>query len=663
MTTRVTSTQLAAVASSLRTLRDALLAHAEDFGRVVSAGRDAGDLLPRCWGGALPERVNGHLSSYVTAIEGTSGAAESARGTVDRWATRADGLSEALASAEAWRDATTGLLDDQRARAAADLPVASGAYSALLDDERRATSRLSELSQEWATACTNFADELQSAITTMSECASAAVGTPELRQAVSGQSYFTAIALFALEQAMPFDVIDPTGGLQAVADAQLDAFTEGEYAGLKYAVVETMHAGDIRLLDGDTSREDWMDATDFTAVRYRVEMAAELAGLSLDDATLDAIALDIVTSAVFTVASDGDCWEEVDGQMEADPAIHAALEEEAVQQYIHHGASEQPPDEWITEVDFVLPAEPTETDYYIEAWIAARHAPETDVGWTVITTAWSFFVPDLATINPMSDEFSPFWAGVEIIGIGNPIDEAAGVVRVGARILDSFSDAANVSEDLGDLGKVLDADTLMDGVSGTAAAGDNVLRSGDELLEGSDDVAGEPPGGGGGRDPDDEPSGGGGDPDDEPGGGDGDPDDEPGGGDGDPGDGDDPDQGSDGSADEPPPNSGPGPYVENPLEHMPEELRHLSEQHQTGSGETVIGPFRPPEGPSYIEVANENGASYFDIGKRWDDFTPEARDAANQHVLDLAIENGDTVRLSYDPSELPPDGYTWWEIT
>ena len=428
------------------------------------------------------------------------------------------------------------------------------------------------------------------------------------------------MAVFALQQAMPLDVIDPTGGLQAAADAAVDDFVDGEHAALQYTVVETMHEGDIRLADGDTSLDDWYDATDFTAVRYRIEMAAELAGLSLGAAELDELALGIVSTAVFTTAGSSDRWSEVDDELDRDPDVMAALEAEAVDAYMYAGASERPPDTTFTEVDFVLPAEPTETDRYMEAWIAAKLAPETDVAWTLATTAWSFFVPDFSVMNPMSDDFSPLWAGVEIVGIGNPIDEAAGAFRVGSRLLNGFSDAVDASEDLGDLNRVLDTDTLTDGVSEAVQRPDEVLGGTDELIEGSDEVGAI----------DDGVTGGDASPD------------------------------IDGPSIDPPPLDF---DLEDPLEHMSDELVELSEQHVTGSGETVIGPFNPPSGgPSYIEVAEENGASYFDIGDAWDETSPIERQAANQHLLDVAIENGDTVRLSFDPTELSPTSYTWTEI-
>lgn len=100
-----------------------------------------------------------------------------------------------------------------------------------------------------------------------------------------------------------------------------------------------------------------------------------------------------------------------------------------------------------------------------------------------------------------------------------------------------------------------------------------------------------------------------------------------------------------------------------PLDHMSPELLRLSEQHITGSGETVLGPFAPAGGgQSYIDVARDAGASYFDIGEAWNSATPTQQLAANQHVLDLAIANRDTIRLSVPYYEIRPDTFTGAEL-
>ncbi|HWF68981.1 MAG TPA: hypothetical protein VG187_05355 [Mycobacterium sp.] len=103
--------------------------------------------------------------------------------------------------------------------------------------------------------------------------------------------------------------------------------------------------------------------------------------------------------------------------------------------------------------------------------------------------------------------------------------------------------------------------------------------------------------------------------------------------------------------------------LDNPLDHMTSELRALSEQHLSGSGETVLGPYNPADGgPSYIEVAQQHGASYFDIGQAWNTATPTERLAANQHVLDIAIANRDSITLSVPFRMIREDSYTAAEI-
>lgn len=103
--------------------------------------------------------------------------------------------------------------------------------------------------------------------------------------------------------------------------------------------------------------------------------------------------------------------------------------------------------------------------------------------------------------------------------------------------------------------------------------------------------------------------------------------------------------------------------MSSPLDHISPELRTLAEQNLTGSGETVLGPYSPANGgPSYLEVAHENGASYFDIGDAWNAATPTERLAANQHVLDIAIANNDTITMSVPFKEIEAGTYTAAEI-
>jgi hypothetical protein len=104
--------------------------------------------------------------------------------------------------------------------------------------------------------------------------------------------------------------------------------------------------------------------------------------------------------------------------------------------------------------------------------------------------------------------------------------------------------------------------------------------------------------------------------------------------------------------------------LDNPLDHMTPELRAMSEEHLTGSGETVLGPFNPPNGgPSYIDVAHDRKASYFDLGEAWNSFSPTQQLAANQHVLDIAIANRDTIKLSVSLDRVVDNTYTAAELS
>jgi hypothetical protein len=115
--------------------------------------------------------------------------------------------------------------------------------------------------------------------------------------------------------------------------------------------------------------------------------------------------------------------------------------------------------------------------------------------------------------------------------------------------------------------------------------------------------------------------------------------------------------------DSPLPTARPEFTLSNPLDHMSPHLQVLAEQHLTGSGETVLGPFAPVSGgPSYIDVAKDAQASYFDIGDAWNTSTPTQQLAANQHVLDIAIANRNTIKLSVPYYEIRPDTYTGAEL-
>jgi hypothetical protein len=96
--------------------------------------------------------------------------------------------------------------------------------------------------------------------------------------------------------------------------------------------------------------------------------------------------------------------------------------------------------------------------------------------------------------------------------------------------------------------------------------------------------------------------------------------------------------------------------------------RALSEAHLTGSGETVLGHYAD----DYIGMAQNRGASYFDVGDAWEGMSAAERTAANNHFLDRVIQSGDRVTfatpkanirvpsaLADEVSYLSQHGYRW----
>jgi len=84
---------------------------------------------------------------------------------------------------------------------------------------------------------------------------------------------------------------------------------------------------------------------------------------------------------------------------------------------------------------------------------------------------------------------------------------------------------------------------------------------------------------------------------------------------------------------------------------LPKDVLLLSEANITQSGKTVLGHWDPKTG-GYITKAEQRGASYFDLGSRWDGLTAAQRTAANQHFLDVIAARGDDILLSVPKTKI-----------
>lgn len=92
---------------------------------------------------------------------------------------------------------------------------------------------------------------------------------------------------------------------------------------------------------------------------------------------------------------------------------------------------------------------------------------------------------------------------------------------------------------------------------------------------------------------------------------------------------------------------------------LSDDYASLATQHVTNSGDTVLGSF-----PGYIDKANANGASYFDVGSEWDNIVARGDDpwALNQHFLDDRIGAGDRMLLSVARQDIRPGSYLAREV-
>jgi len=99
-----------------------------------------------------------------------------------------------------------------------------------------------------------------------------------------------------------------------------------------------------------------------------------------------------------------------------------------------------------------------------------------------------------------------------------------------------------------------------------------------------------------------------------------------------------------------------------------DDVIRRADAHLTGSGETVLGHYAD----DYIGLAQQRGASYFDIGDARGGLSDAQRWVANRRVLDAAVANGDRITLATAraniryPSALADEiqyltsnGYTW----
>lgn len=89
-------------------------------------------------------------------------------------------------------------------------------------------------------------------------------------------------------------------------------------------------------------------------------------------------------------------------------------------------------------------------------------------------------------------------------------------------------------------------------------------------------------------------------------------------------------------------------------------LRRLSNQHVIpGATDTILG-----HHPGYITKAEARGASYFDVGNKWDDVVRSGRDpwTLNEHFLDGRIANGDRILMSTPKGDIRPGSYLEREV-
>ena len=88
-----------------------------------------------------------------------------------------------------------------------------------------------------------------------------------------------------------------------------------------------------------------------------------------------------------------------------------------------------------------------------------------------------------------------------------------------------------------------------------------------------------------------------------------------------------------------------------------DDIRRLSTQHLTDSGDTVLGH------AGYVDKAKAKGASYFEIDtKVWDSLNEAQQKAANRYFLDTIADRGDRILLSVEKSKIRKDSWLKREV-
>ena len=451
----VTAAKLSTIASELTTLHGALVERATDFGDVIESSRTGLELLGQAWRGPVRDDLHGQVSGYVESVAAVVEATDSAATTIDGWATAATDASERLAALEVSQGTAEALI-----ASAVDPESAERASESL----GRINSSITEVVTGWATTCVTKGAALNSAISTLQQASLVEMGTVDQRAALLGDGYSLGLAAWAAQHDMDLSILDPTGGLGRAADEHLADFADSEYAALMYAVIETMNQADISKMDGKSSRDDWLLSTDPEIVRFRLEIAARLAGLELSEEQLDELTGQIINAAVFGAATDGDGRGSVDDQFDEHAEIETALDNDGA-----------------TERDHRFPESPSEADEYLQTWLEAQW--EGDKG--ILDYATMLLIPDFEVMNPWSDEFHPGWALVEVLGIvpWTKFAKLATLAKLG-RHGDEMTDAVRLFDESADI--LGDAGRISDDV---VAAGDDVVGASDELAASSDEIA------------------------------------------------------------------------------------------------------------------------------------------------------------------------------
>ena len=581
--------QLFQMSADLTTLAGLLEGRSARLVEARGSIADGFSVVADNWTGGYANPVLAAKDTWLDGIAGIETAIADGVTVIREWATRTFEVAERVQS-------LTRTIEWFESFAEGDAPAPVNRSELVM-----ARTSLSTLTAGWPAECTGFGTRLAEPIAAL-ERAAALRALPD--GSYSAAEYYVAVSYLLQATGLDLDLVDPEGDFEATAKIALEQMAANP---AMFTALEALSAGTIEGADNSWEMLDFELARDHPElVTLLLQQYSAAYGMDWSNAEIESMVAQLVVFGAVLMTAPEDVHEEFDDAF-VDPNVEASLR---------------------------AMVEVAKADDGFDVWTNQHHYPDYEDWWYVeddpakharLIRDYAAFIEDQNTpwneklLGPFRDwvvDDRPFYgedanavaAAVQAIGI-LPFGKLGKLGRI-FRIFgfnDEARDAVHVATEATETAQTVirvvapdDAAQVIDDAAEIADdAVENLdqvdeLLTDDPVLNATDEVEGGNP-----------------------------------------------------TAVEQPADTPRFDPASDPLEVLTPEQVVLAEQNYVNSGRFVIGPFEPRGGgPSYIEVADDSGSSYFDVGDEWNSMTPAQQAASNQHALDLAIVNHDVVTLS-----------------